>query len=113
MDSELSDCEATEARLTLLERGETPAPEDYMLRPDEIAIAAEFARRRRELDRPKTLDGALMGLIWHAVRRSRARESRPQGRRIRSAAASRDGPLPSDDPDPDDELKPPPEEGAA
>jgi hypothetical protein len=42
--------------------------------------------------------------------RPRSRESRPHGRRVRSAAAPRDGPLPSDD---DDDPAPPPGEGAA
>jgi hypothetical protein len=45
-----------------------------------------------------------LGRVLLARARPRSRESRPQGRRTRSASASRDGPLPSAEDDPDEHL---------
>jgi hypothetical protein len=76
-------------------RGEesSPAPEQVVWSRPRIAPQQPF---RLTTAAPQNLAVDLL-----ARTRTRARETRPQGRRVRSSSASRDGPLPPADDDPD------------
>jgi len=65
------------------------------VRAGDARVMAKVEARRARLTPQPTLVADLVARI-----QPRSRESRPQGRRVRSSAASRDGPLaPDDDPD--------------
>src|SRR5919197_1943652 len=108
MSPEERDVAATEARLAMLERGETPSPEDYVHRPDEIARSVAIAKRHRSpyAGMQLRLSESEAGLVADLVLRCRSasrgtsRESRSQGRRVarRSGSNSRDGPSESEPP---------------
>jgi hypothetical protein len=66
------------------------------VRAGDARVMAKVEARRARLTPQPTLVADLVARI-----RPRSRESRPQGCRVRSSAASRDGPLPPADDDPD------------
>jgi hypothetical protein len=128
LEAELAEIAATKARLDARTRGEDVSAEDYVPTPALIKRSAELARKHHRKYPPPyeaividRASGDVRGIIpntrtWSDLRTMKARgactprraattpRARLAGRRPRRVAASRDGPLPPSDDDPDEDL---------